>query len=66
MGGGGGGETEAISFGRPFGGIGCIWRRFLVDKVKCVGVSEMNDCICVYVNIGQNEFTILMFIFHAK
>ena len=51
-------DSEAIRFGRPFGGIGCIWRKSLVDKVKCVGVSEMNDCICVHVNIGQNEFTI--------
>ena len=53
-----GGDSGAIRFGRPFGGIGCNWRKSLVDKVKCVGVSEMNDCICVHVNIGQNKFTI--------
>ena len=52
------GDSEAIRFGRPFGGIGCIWRKSLVDKIKCVGISEMNACVCMHVNIGLNEFII--------
>jgi hypothetical protein len=52
-------ESYALKGGRPYGGIGFMWRRSTSLKVKLIGVDDLHRVMAVEVTIGSKMFVII-------